>query len=71
MSSWFEHADLMQAVIVLLFSADVWFSVRTLRAIDANQREMFKRLTTLERDFYELRGAHNATHRNATVLKEK
>lgn len=62
--SWFEHVDLMQSVIVLLFAAFIWFSIRTLRGIDANQREMFKRLTSLERDFYMLRGEHKAHHSN-------
>lgn len=62
MPTWFEHVDLMQAIILLLFSAFIWFCIRTLRGIDVNQREMFKRLTNLERDFYTLRGEHNAHH---------
>lgn len=60
--TWFETPDLMQLAIVLLFGAFVWFSVRTLREIDRNQAEMFKRLTSLERDFYSLRGEHYAFH---------
>ena len=58
--SWFGTPDLMQLIILLLFSAFIWFAVRTLRQIDSNQREMFKRLTILEHDFYTLRGEHNA-----------
>jgi len=64
MPIWFEHVDLMQEIIMLLFAAFIWFSIRTLRGIDANQREMFKRMKNLERDFYTLRGEHNAHHGN-------
>lgn len=60
--SWFATPDLMQLIIVLLFAAFIWFAIRTLRLFDNNQREMFKRLQRLERDFYTLRGEHNAVH---------
>jgi len=58
--SWFEHVDLMQVVICLLFSGFIYFSVRALKKIDANQTELFTRLHTLEKDFYELSGEHKA-----------
>ena len=60
--SWFNTPDLMQLTIVLLFAAFIWFAVRTLQQIDRNQTTMFKRLESLERDFYVLRGEHNAHH---------
>lgn len=58
--SWFEHVDLMQGIIVLLFSGFMYFSIRALKKIDANQSELFTRLHTLEKDFYELSGEHRA-----------
>ena len=58
--SWFEHVDLMQVVIYLLFSGFIYFSVRALKKIDANQTELFTRLHILEKDFYELSGEHKA-----------
>jgi hypothetical protein len=63
MPTWFQAPDLMQLIIILLFSGFIWFAIRTLRQIDNNQRVMFKRLENLERDFYTLRGEHNAHHR--------
>ena len=58
--SWFEHVDLMQVVICLLFSGFIYFSVRALKKIDANQTELFTRLHTLEKDFYVRSGEHKA-----------
>jgi preprotein translocase subunit YajC len=60
--SWFQTPDLMQLLIVLLFSAFIWFAIRTLQHIDRNQKELFNRLTTLEREFYTLKGEHAAIH---------
>jgi hypothetical protein len=37
-----------------------FFLVRTLTKIDRNQVELFQRITSIERDFYELRGEHKA-----------
>jgi hypothetical protein len=72
MPTWWEHVDLMEIAIVLLFGAFIWFCIRTLQGIDTNQREMFKRLTSLERDFYVLRGEHNARlHRSGNDVCNK
>ncbi len=60
--SWFGTPDLMQVAIVLLFGAFIWFAVRTLQQIDRNQATMFKRLESLERDFYTLRGEQNVRY---------
>ena len=60
--SWFNMPDLMQLIIGLLFAAFIWFAIRTLQTIDKNQCELFRRMTVLERDFYTLRGEHNAMH---------
>lgn len=64
--SWFEHVDLMQATIALLFSGFIYFAIRALKKIDANQSELFNRLHTLEKDFYELSGEHKGR-----IVKEK
>ena len=58
--SWAEHIDLAQVIISLLFSGFIYFAIRALRKIDANQSELFTRLHTLEKDFYELSGEHKA-----------
>lgn len=58
--SWFAFPDLMQGVIVLLFSGFMYFSIRALKKIDANQSELFARLHDLEKNFYELSGEHKA-----------
>ncbi len=56
--SWFEHVDLMQALIGGLFFIVAWFICRTLRTIDANQTEIFKKLTNHENRLSHLEGAH-------------
>jgi uncharacterized membrane protein YhdT len=58
--SWYEHVDLMQAVIAGLFLLALWFLVRTLTKIDANQSLLFKKVDELCKDFYTLRGEHDA-----------
>ena len=58
--SWFEHVDLMSLVIWALILVVVWFFIRTLKKIDANQTTLFKKLDALSEDFYTLRGEHNA-----------
>lgn len=58
--SWFATPDLMQLAIVLLFGAFVWGALRTLAQIDRNQTTLFKRLEHLEKEFYTMRGEHNA-----------
>jgi len=61
--SWFEHVDLMQALIGTLFLIVAWFMIRTLNKIDKNQTRLFERQDLLEKDFYELRGEHKSNHR--------
>lgn len=58
--TWFEHVDLMQLIIGGLFMCVLWFMIRTLRKIDANQALLFKKIDDLCAEFYELRGEHNA-----------
>jgi uncharacterized integral membrane protein len=58
--SWFEHVDLMQALIAGLFLVVLWFFVRTLRKIDANQGLLFGKMDDLCKDFYTLQGEHQA-----------
>jgi len=55
--TWFQ---VMNVVIAALFGIVAWFLVRTLKKIDANQALLFSRLDCLSREFYELRGEHNA-----------
>lgn len=61
--TWFEHTDLMQVVIGGLFVCVLWFMIRTLRKIDANQALLFKKIDDLCAEFYTLRGEHNAMKR--------
>jgi len=56
--SWFEHVDLMQAVIAATILVLAWFMIRTLKTIDSNQKELFERMHSLEKDFYVLQGEH-------------
>jgi len=58
--SWAEHIDVLNILIGLLFSGVTWFAIRALRLIDRNQTELFRRLNTLEKEFYALKGEHMA-----------
>jgi uncharacterized membrane protein YhdT len=58
--SWFEHVDLMQAIIAGLFLVVLWFLIRTLQKVDTNQRLLFKKIDDLSKDFYTLQGEHQA-----------
>ena len=58
--SWYEHVDLMQAVIAGLFLLTLWLLVRTLTKIDTNQSLLFKKVDELCKDFYTLQGEHQA-----------
>jgi len=58
--SWGEHLDLVQILIAGLFSLVYYLLIRTLNKIDRNQGLMFSRLESLEKDFSELKGEHNA-----------
>ncbi|MBV5336779.1 MAG: hypothetical protein J0653_01910 [Deltaproteobacteria bacterium] len=52
----------MNVIVGTLFMTVIWFMIRTLQSIDKNQKEMFERLNTIEKDFYELKGEHKAQH---------
>ena len=58
--SWFQHVDLMNVIIGVLFTVVAWFLVRTLKKIDTNQATLFTRLECLSREFYLLKGEHEA-----------
>lgn len=58
--SWFEHVDLMQAIIAGLFLVVLWFLIRTLQKIDTNHMLLFKKIDDLCKDFYTLQGEHQA-----------
>jgi hypothetical protein len=58
--SWFEHVDVMQALLVGLGFLVLFFVSRTLKKIDANQTCLFNRLNDLSEEFYTLKGEHNA-----------
>lgn len=58
--SWFEHVDLMQIIIAALVMVILWFIVRTLRQIDLNQQELFKKIADLADGFHKLQGEHDA-----------
>lgn len=58
--SWGEHVDLMNIIIGGLFLAVIWFVVRSLKQIDCNQSELFRRHNSLEARFNVLQGEHNA-----------
>lgn len=63
MPTWFEHVDLMNVLIAVLFTIVAWFMVRSLNKIDNNQTILFNRLQALEIDFYKLYGEHHAQSR--------
>ena len=47
-------------LISLLLTVVGFFGVRTLKKIDANQSALFDQLNTLSKEFYTLKGAHDA-----------
>jgi len=51
----------LQAVVATVVSIIGFFVVRTLVLIDKNQTELFNRIRNLEKDFYILKGEHDAT----------
>lgn len=62
----FQHIEVITLLVWILIliacfavAGLVWFTARTIKKVDMNQTEMFRRLQLLERDFYELRGEHN------------
>jgi hypothetical protein len=58
--SWAEHLDLAQVLIAGLFALVSYLLIRTLNKIDRNQGLMFDWLRSLEKQFNELKGEHNA-----------
>jgi hypothetical protein len=47
-------------LISVLLTVVGFFGVRTLKKIDANQTMLFDRVSELSKDFYTLKGAHDA-----------
>lgn len=65
--SWFEHVDLMQVLIGVLFCIVTFFFVRTLKGLDRNQDLLFSKHNKLEEKHNilatvvaELKGEHKA-----------
>ena len=69
--SWVEHIDIINVLLGTLFMVISYFLVRTLRSIDSNQKELYHRIVTLEKDFYTLVGEHNAGARNRRATDPK
>lgn len=67
--TWWEHVDLMEVLIGGLISLVLWFTSRTLRKIDANLNKIFAAIDALCRDFYQLKGEHEAMKAKCGVLK--
>lgn len=62
--TWYEHVDLMQILIGFLFIVTGWFLIYTLKKIDDNQSEIFRRLIKLEKSTAELWGEHHIAVKN-------
>lgn len=62
--TWYEHVDLMQVLIGFLFIVTGWFLIYTLKKIDDNQSEIFRRLIKLEKTTAELWGEHRIAVKN-------
>lgn len=58
--TWTEHLDLIQWIIGALFLSLVWFIVRTLKKIDANQNMLFEKYGDVHERLSHLEGAHDA-----------
>lgn len=50
---------ILMVIAGLAMAGLVWFTVRTLKLINENQKEMFHRLKSLEDGFIELKTEHN------------
>ena len=66
------------AIMGVLFSIIGFFGVRTLNQIDTNQKKMFENLdtqtnclTALSKDFYHLKGEHDAIMRKCQGVHEE
>jgi hypothetical protein len=57
-----EQTILTMAIglISILLTIVGFFGVRTLKKIDANQTVLFDRVSELSKDFYTLKGSHDA-----------
>lgn len=57
-----EQTLLTMAIGLISFLLTIvgFFGVRTLRKIDANQTALFDKVSELSKDFYVLKGAHDA-----------
>lgn len=62
--SWIEHSDVLVYLIGGLFTMVAFFMIRTIKKIDANQSLLFDKLDHLSRDFYQLKGEHEALKSN-------
>jgi hypothetical protein len=55
-----EHLDLFKYVFGLVIVIIGFFTVRTLKQIDANQQQLFIKLNNLSDEFHVLKGEHIA-----------
>jgi len=55
---WQVVFQIVGSIAAIIISIVGFFSARTLRQIDQNQRELFDRVHVLEVDFYTLKGEH-------------
>jgi len=69
--SWYTHADLLSVLIGCLCLIVCWFIVKTLARVDSNQTKMFTWLENLSRDFYLLKGSHDAIRHDCGSSPQK
>lgn len=60
MPGWVEYIDVVQAVLIVCIGLIGWFASRTLSHVDRNQIELFRRMQSLEKELYMLKGGHEA-----------
>ena len=60
-TSFQEHFDVIWIVASIAIMVVCWFLVRTLKKIDANQADLFRRLNEVEIKQARLTGEHDAT----------
>lgn len=60
MTSWIHHVDILQVITGSAILAVAWFFIRTLKQIDSNQKETARQLAGLSKEFYQLKGQHDA-----------
>lgn len=59
-TSWIEHFDVVQPLLVGMISVITWFSVRAFNKIDSAQKELFDRMRGIEDKVNHLIGEHDA-----------